>query len=66
MTDVPTPRNRGRGQALLLAHCRVLGEPERFRPPAFRRLEQAVGDDLARLLVTALSGRHQGRTQLAA
>ena len=43
-----------RGYELLLA---ALTEVEDSRPPAFRRLEQAVGGELARLLVGALATR---------
>jgi hypothetical protein len=47
-----------RGDALLLHHCLGIGgEP---RPPARERLERALGDDLARLLVGALAPRVQG------
>jgi hypothetical protein len=35
----------------------ALTEVDDFRPPAFRRLEQAVGGDLARMLVGALRPR---------
>jgi hypothetical protein len=65
MKDAPAPRTGGRGPELLLAHCLALAEPEGHRPPAYWRLEQAVGGDLARLLVIALGGRHR-RDQLAA
>ena len=47
-----------RGYELLLA---ALTEVEDSRPPAFRRLEQAVGGDLARMLVGALAARRGGR-----
>ena len=47
-----------RGYELLLA---ALTEIEGSRPPAFRRLEQAVGGDLARMLVGALAARRGGR-----
>jgi hypothetical protein len=47
-----------RGYALLLA---ALTEVEDSRPPAFRRLEQAVGGELARMLVGALAARRGGR-----
>ena len=43
-----------RGYELLRA---VLTEVDDSRPPAFRRLEQAVGGELARLLVGALATR---------
>ena len=46
-----------RGAGLLLSRCAALsGE----RPSAYQRLEHAIGDELARLLVFALSGS-QGR-----
>jgi hypothetical protein len=46
-----------RGAGLLLVHCApALDE----RPSAYLRLEQQVGGDLARLLVSALAGS-QGR-----
>ena len=44
-----------RGYELLRA---ALTEVADVRPPAFHRLEQAVGGDLARLLVGALASRH--------
>jgi hypothetical protein len=65
MKDAPAPMHGGRGPELLLAHCSALALPEGHRPPAFWRLEQAVGGELAHLLVIALAGRHR-RAQLAA
>jgi hypothetical protein len=47
-----------RGYELLLA---ALTEVDDSRPPAFRRLEQAVGGELARMLVGALAARRGGR-----
>jgi hypothetical protein len=47
-----------RGYELLRA---ALTEGDDSRPPAFRRLEQAVGDELARMLVGALAARRSGR-----
>jgi hypothetical protein len=47
-----------RGQGLLLAHCAVVADERRS---AYSRLEEEVGGPLARLLVSALSGHHQGR-----
>lgn len=47
-----------RGYELLRA---VLTEVDDSRPPAFRRLEQAVGGELARMLVGALAVRRGGR-----
>jgi hypothetical protein len=47
-----------RGYELLLA---ALTEVEGSRPPAFRRLEQAVGGELARMLVGALAARRGAR-----
>jgi len=47
-----------RGYELLRA---ALTEVDDSRPPAFRRLEQAVGGELARMLVGALAARRGGR-----
>jgi len=50
--------HRLRGVDLLLVHCTaVTGE----RPKAYTRLEQAVGGELARLLVFALAGPQRTR-----
>jgi len=53
-----SPPQGERGYELLLA---ALTEVEGSRPPAFRRLEQAVGGELARMLVGALAARRGGR-----
>jgi len=47
-----------RGYELLRA---ALTQVDDSRPPAFRRLEQAVGGELARMLVGALAARRGGR-----
>jgi hypothetical protein len=47
-----------RGYELLRA---ALTEVDDSRPPAFCRLEQAVGGELARMLVGALAARRGGR-----
>jgi hypothetical protein len=52
-----------RGYELLRA---VLTEVDDSRPPAFRRLEQAVGGELARMLVGALAARRGGRETVLA
>ena len=46
-----------RGTSLLLAHCAALArlEAEPERPPASQRLEEALGPELAQLLVGALT-----------
>jgi hypothetical protein len=54
MTAAATPPNRRRGSELLLQHCAALADRE--RPPAYWRLEQLVGGELARMLVIALVG----------
>jgi hypothetical protein len=41
-----------RGASLLLVHCAAVNDE---RPSAYTRLEQAVGGELARLLVSALA-----------
>jgi hypothetical protein len=48
-----------RGAGLLLAHCEAIAAADRV--PPLVRLEAAVGCDLARLLVFALSGNHGRR-----
>jgi hypothetical protein len=44
----------------LLQHCAALTDVGE-RPPAYRRLEQLVGDELARMLVAALIGPPRDR-----
>jgi hypothetical protein len=53
MTHHSLPQGE-RGYELLRA---ALTEVDDFRPPAFCRLEQAVGGELARMLVGALRPR---------
>ena len=60
MSDAAAPTRGGRGSDLLLLHCTALTD-EVERPPAYLRLEQLVGDELARMLIAALSGRGSGR-----
>jgi hypothetical protein len=60
MHDFSLPQGE-RGSELLLEHCVALTRTADSRPPAFRRLEQAIGNDLARLLVGALATRRAGR-----
>jgi hypothetical protein len=45
---------------LLLRHCLVLGAPGRRRPPAKVRLEEALGPEFARQLVTILTVGSRG------
>ena len=66
MNDRSTPIHVGRGPALLLQHCAILAGGDYGRLPAFHRLEQAVGGDLARFLVAALARRKRERVELAA
>ena len=61
MNDALAPLEGGRGPSLLLEHCTALTRAEHARPPAFYRLEQAVGGELARLLVVALANRRRER-----
>ena len=46
-----------RGSELLLRHCESLTEVD--RPQAYERLEDAVGEALARMLVAALRDRRE-------
>jgi hypothetical protein len=57
--DPPTP---ARGAALLLEHCAALERLDQARLPARDRLMSAVGDELAGLLLRALSGDHRARS----
>ena len=54
-----------RGAELLLEHCAALARLEEYRPSAFLRLEEALGNELARLLVGALAARRAERTAFA-
>jgi len=56
MTAILTQRERDARTERLLRDCLLLGTPRR-RPPARARLEQAIGKDLTRLLVTSLTAR---------
>jgi hypothetical protein len=58
------PSSGRRGHALLLAHCSAVSRLEEARPDAFKRLEQQVGGDLARLLLTALAAPGPGARRL--
>ena len=51
------PRRGERGSSLLLRHCQSLTEVD--RPSAYARLEEHVGEELARMLVTALARRRE-------
>ncbi|CAN5375425.1 hypothetical protein BH18ACT12_BH18ACT12_18310 [soil metagenome] len=44
-----------RGAELLLENCAALTRMDNHRPSAFLRLEEALGNELARLLVGALA-----------
>jgi hypothetical protein len=66
MKDTPATIDGGRGPYLILEHCNALTRLDDVRLPAYRRLEHALGGDLARLLVAALAGRNRERTRLAA
>jgi hypothetical protein len=61
MDDAAARVAGGRGSDLLLRHCNALTCDGVERPSAYRRLEQLVGDELARMLVGALGGRRRDR-----
>ena len=48
-----------RGTKLLLEHCEALTRPDEVRVPASRRVELALGSELARLLTGALASRRR-------
>jgi hypothetical protein len=58
------PPHPTRGLSLILEHCARLNTFEQGRPSAALRLEQLVGDELARRLLAALAGDHRSRPQL--
>jgi hypothetical protein len=55
----PHRASNERGAVLLLEHCAALDLRDAARPRAYTRLEEALGDRLARLLVGALVGDHR-------
>ena len=55
--ELAAPSTGERGLDLLLRHCDALTDVD--RPPAYARLEEQVGEDLARMLVGALSPRRE-------
>ncbi|MGN6797640.1 MAG: hypothetical protein ACTHKS_05780 [Gaiellaceae bacterium] len=52
------PEREERGNHLILVHCAAVG---RERPSAYSRLVGKVGNELARLLMFALTGSHGRR-----
>lgn len=48
-----------RGLSLILEHCARLNHEESVRPAPAARLRQAIGEELARLLLNALAGDHR-------
>ena len=61
MKDRSLPQGE-RGAELLLEHFAALTDADLSRPPASLRLEQALGGELARMLVGALANRRGART----
>jgi hypothetical protein len=57
-------KSQVRGLALILEHCARLNALEQARPNAVLRLHQAIGDELARLLIAALAGDHSMRPRV--
>lgn len=57
------PPQPTRGISLILEHCARLNAFEDGQPSAALRLEQLVGGELARLLMSALAGDHHSRPQ---
>lgn len=54
-----------RGLTLILEHVARLNGIEHGQPTAVIRLRQSIGDELARLLITALAGDHGIRPRIA-
>lgn len=55
-----------RGLALILEHCARLNSIQHVGPTGVARLHQAIGDELARLLLSALVGDHRARSTVRA
>ena len=49
----------------MLEHCARLNSSEQKRPSGVFRLQQAIGDELARLLLRALVGDHRARPRFS-
>jgi hypothetical protein len=64
MTATAASPQTSRALALILEHCARLNSIEQGRPTAVIRLRQQIGDELARLLVTALAGDHSTRPRV--
>jgi hypothetical protein len=64
-TTAPMPE-RGRAEARLLAHLDALNRADAERPSAAERLDDALGPELARKLVFALTPRVGRRCATAA
>ena len=63
MTVAAAPETT-RGLALILEHCERLTSVEDSRPSAVVRLRQAIGEELARVLLAALVGDHSMRPRV--
>ncbi len=61
MHDLPASTHAARGYDLLLQHCTAVERLADARLPAFDRLEEALGGELARLLVMALAAHRNAR-----
>jgi hypothetical protein len=61
MTTAAPETSRG---LALIEHCARLNSIEHGRPTAVIRLRQAIGDELARLLLAALAGDHSTRPRV--
>jgi len=59
------PQERRRGDALLLEHCRAIDRLTGGRRPAAERLDEALGPELAHMLLWALSSPQVARREAA-
>lgn len=55
--------NPSRGLGLILEHCTRLAPHGESRPPVASRLEQRIGQELSRRLLSALAGDHRSRAR---
>jgi hypothetical protein len=55
--DAAEPQTRA--MSLILEHCARMNSLETVQPTASLRLRQAIGEELAKLLLNALAGDHR-------
>jgi hypothetical protein len=57
--DMNAAEPQSQAMTLILEHCARMDSLENLEPTAALRLRQAIGEELARLLLNALAGDHR-------